>query len=260
MAKNGKLHALLAVLGAKKGAAEKIEKEARSTFGNKQHLFDGHVKTYKPMSDKDESLPDDRSPLGSTVGEKLSHFAKIFSPFVDAGLQIDETNMKARANIEVDGMKIENVPATFLMRLDGHLSTIRKVLDAIPTLDPKHEWEADKLAGKGVMKAVHDVVSNRSIDKIIPVILYEATFGEKGQALPAQIKERSESIKVGEWTLKMCSGRISSGQKYEIMARLDQLQLAVKSALSNANEIEHDKGKVAEKLFGFLFKDIPLKR
>lgn len=71
------LHKLLAVVAGLKGAAMKIMTETRSVFHSKGHLFDGRLKTYKPDAEDGDTIPEERTPLVSTVGEKLSHLPLI---------------------------------------------------------------------------------------------------------------------------------------------------------------------------------------
>jgi len=256
MAENtGKLHAVLAVLPSLKGVASKIARETKAVFGGKAHLFDGHLKTYSPLSEGGDTLPEDRSPMATTVGEKLAHFVEIASPALDAAFQVEKTNQSATADIIVGGFVLTGVPATFLMQLDKQLIALREVYDDIPTRDPKYVWEEDVDAGRGVFRAIHDEIVNRNVEKIVPIELAPATKEHK-----AQVKEGKESIKVGEWTTKRQTGKISPAQKYELLSRIDQLQRAVKQALSRANETPHSTDTIAKEFFGYINGDLPLTR
>jgi hypothetical protein len=240
---------------ALKGAADKITKETQSVFNSKAHLFDGHVRTYQAMAEGGDAMPDDRSPLGTTVGEKIAHFVEMLTPALDGTFQVERTNQRAVATLTVDDLVVENVPATFLMQLDSRLSAIRGVIDAIPTRDPKYEWVEAPEEGKGVWKTRFDEKTNRTVDKLVPVVLYEAT-----KEHPAQVKEASEQRKVGEYTTKRLTGRLSPAQKYELLSRVDKLQRAVKTALSEANDVEHSTEKIAAQLFDYVVGDLPLSR
>lgn len=251
------LHKLLAVAPGLKGAGNKILQETLGVFRQKGHLFDGRLKSYKPDAEDGDTFPAEREPLVTTVGEKLAHMAEIASKGIDAAFQVEDTNRAACADIELDdGTKVaENVPATFLLQLDKQLNAIRGVYDTIPTRDPKFEWVDSPDQGKGISTTKHPEQSNRHIEDIVPLVLYEATDKH-----PAQVKEQKKVTKVGVWTTQRWTGRLSPAQKYELMARIDQLQRAVKKAMSKANETEHSTRKVAEQLFNFINGDLPLSR
>lgn len=251
------LHKLLSVVAGLKGAANKILQESLQVFRAKGHLFDGRLKTYKPDADDGDTIPEEREPLVTTVGEKIAHMVEMASPGIDAAFQVEDTNRSAAADITLeDGTVIaENVPVTFLLQFDKQLNAMRTVYDAIPTRDPKFDWVEDPDAGKGVSTTAYPEQGNRLLEEIVPLVLYEAT-----EKHPAQVKEQKKSVKVGVWTTKRWTGKISPTQKYELMSRIDQLQRAVKQAMSKANETEHSSRKIAEGLFSFINGDLPLAR
>ena len=67
----GKLHELLAVEPDLKGAAEKILAETVNTFSKKEGHFKAQVRTYEPVDDEGLKLPDERTEMVTTVGDKL---------------------------------------------------------------------------------------------------------------------------------------------------------------------------------------------
>lgn len=251
---SGILHELLAVEPSLKGAAIKILGEAEKTFKDRGTHFHGMVRSYECAKDGDVGFPDESSPLVTTVGEKLAHVAEIVSPWIDAGLQIDRTNLETAATLHIGDVAIENVPATFLLRLDHRLSELRKVFNAIPTLEPKHDWSPDADKGQGVWQAKEER-KNRSVKEEGFEIIVKSD-----EHHPAQYERVMRERHHGVYVSKSWSGELSVSQKYEIMKRLDALQAAVKKALASANRIDHNKDKIAEQVFTFLLGDIPQKR
>lgn len=153
---------------------------------------------------------------------------------------------------------LADVPATYLMQLDKRLAEIRQVYDAIPTLDPKTEWEAAADKGVGIYKAEDDV--RESTDKKIKhKVVWEPKPNDASDRQPV-IDKWSEDTIVGRWTHKNWSGMLTVTQKYELLKRLDKLQRAVKKALSAANKIEHVPNKIAATIFDFLHEGIALQR
>lgn len=249
----GQLHEVLAILPSTKGTAQKIAGETLKTFKDKSEHFHGALRKYDPLQEGDPGLPPESNPLVTTAGEKLGHFAECFGPWLDAEYQVAVTNMKASATVEVDGLKLEGVPATFLMQLDKRLSDVRNVYDAAPTLDPKQEWSgSDK--GKGVFQS-EDEIRNRTEKKPMHKVIVPATPEH-----PAQVAGWNEDIVIGKYTTKRWSGALSVEQKYEVLKRIDVLQKAVKRALSAANRVDHVGTKVARQVFGFINGALPLKR
>ena len=249
----GQLHEVLAILPSTKGTAQKIAGETLKTFKDKSQHFEGLLRKYDPLKEGDPGLPPETSPLVTTAGEKLAHFSESFAPWLDAEYQISSTNMQAAATVEIGGLKIENVPSTFLMQLDKRLSDIRQIYDAAPTLDPKHEWHAsDK--GKGVFQA-EDEIRNRT-EKVPQHRVIVPPTPEH----PAQVAQWTEDVVIGKITTRKWSGALSVEKKYEVLKRIDAVQKVVKRALSAANKVDHVGKKVAQKLFAFINGDIPLKR
>ena len=252
---SGKQHQLLAVLAGLQGAAVKIANETQRTFAEKHGLFLGLNKTYKPSEEEGDKMPSEGNPeVSTTVGEKLDHLANIFSPYIDGLFQVEATNQIAKANIDIDGLFLAGIPATFLIQFDKKLSILRDVLNAIPTLDPKRTWSEDEDAGAGIHRGSSDVTyRNKKVLKTL--IKYEAT-----EKHPAQTEVYNEEVRVGQYTTDHWSGMLTPRKKFEIMARLDILQRAVKQALSQANDTEHVTSQVAGGVFKYLFGDIPLSR
>ena len=252
--KKNQLHALIAVQANVKGAAAKIAQETRITFKKKNEHFDGHSKTYQPAEEKGEQLPPDRKPLVTTVGEKLAHFRKLTIPALDAMIRLEETNQTAKADVIVDDFTLADVPATYLLQLDKKITEIRAVLGDIPTLDPNYDWHEDEIEGAGAWTTA-PTKRNRTVKKIRHKVLVPPT-----EHHPAQVVEYADDVLAGEYTEKLQSGRLTSAKKSELLERADKLQIAVKKALSKANQEPHSTRKVGIQIFNFLFGDLPLSR
>jgi hypothetical protein len=249
-----KLHQVLAVMNSLKDKAAKITQETIHVFRSKHERFSGLRRTYKPLIENGQELPSEEKPLATTVGEKLAHFSECYIPYLDALFQVDLTNTKALAEIEVDEFKVLNVPSTFLMQLDKRLNEIRNVINLIPTLDPGYKW-IDSNEGAGVWRV--DTPQTRFKTK------KTLKFQEISPATKehrAQVEKWTEDETIGVWEEILTSGGLTVHQKYLILDRLDKLQIAVKSALAQANNVDQRKEKIGSKLFKYLLNDIPLSR
>lgn len=242
------LHEVLAVEPSLRSAADSVVNETVKTLSNKREHFIELNKSFKvvnPEYENDPGFPSEHSPMVTTVPKKLRHLVEILSKAIDAGFQIDKTNMQATADLEFDGKTIKDVPATFLMRLDKKLSDLRRVVSAIPTLDPKYDWAKDEATGT---YRSEDEQTHRTTKKPDFKIVSEATDKH-----PAQIEQITIDRFHGTWTKKRWSGELSVSDKYEINRRLDEIQNAVKRALAAANRIEHSTDKIAGDVLGYLF-------
>ena len=249
------LHEALAVAPSRKAAAGKILVEAAKTFRERREHFQSDAIAYLPDKEGEKGDPPVSKPLVSTVGEKLRHVAEVVAPWTDVEYQIDATNAEASADLTVDGLKLEKVPATFLLQLGKQLTALRAVYDAIPTLDPQRDWAADAQKGKGVYKAVVDEKRVRTRKTPKHEIIVPPTENH-----PAQVSTWTEDERVGLVVHKRWSGEMSPGEKAELLKRLDRLQQATKRALAAANRAEHVKTKVARVIFDYLHEGIALAR
>lgn len=248
----GNLHQLLAVKKQTKQRGNEIIGETKKVLGSK-HLFFGSNKSYQPFDDEDTTrFPEEHEALGYIVGEKLDWFRQNIGPIIDLEYQIDRTNEFARADLAVEGFSINGVPAPFLLDFIGFLEKIRNVYTGIPVLDPKYQWETDVTRSEGVFKTSEPEISYRSKKVLRHKVLVEATPHH-----PAQVEKWPEDTQVGKYTKRMWSGSLTASQKAMILGRVDQLIDASKRALSEANNAEHDKGKIADDLFSFLHDGIP---
>ncbi len=246
------LHQLLAVKKEASQRGNEIVGETKKVLSSK-HYFFGSTKSYKAFDEEDPTnFPEESEQMSYTVGEKLAHFAKEFGRLVDIEYQIDMTNESAVADLNLGDFSIGNVPAPFLLDLISMLDKTRKVYSSIPVLDPNHQWEIDPTATPGVFKSIEPEVTYRSKKVLRHKVLYDATPDH-----PAQVEKWPEDTQVGQYTKRMWSGALTAAQKSVVLGRIDRLQEAAKKALSAANNAEHSKEKVAEKIFSFLHQGIP---
>lgn len=248
------MHALVAVFPSLKGTGNKALNNTKSTFKNRQHQFNGHQKTYRATHEGGQEEQPEHVPMVLTVGEELAHFQDMFSPFLNAEMQICETNTQAKATIEFDGFKLEDAPATLLLQLEKHIESMRSVFDEIPVLDGKHQWEEDEQQGAGTWKSKPEI-TYRTRKELQHKVLFK---GDEHH--PPQIEKWQEDVRIGSYTTERHSGMITIKQKIGLLRRLDHLQRALKQARSEANKIKHSTSTISEQIFQYLFDGIPLTR
>ncbi len=252
----GSLHQLLAV---KKGLAQRANEifGETATILKKVHFFQGSLKTYQHFDEAEAKdvavaavIPAEKEPLGYTVKDKLTWFTKEYGRLVDVDYQIDKSNKVASGSIQLDGLELTDIPASFLLDLIGHLTKLRVLYGGIPVLDPKHNWDEAPGMGKGVFAAQDDEVTYRTRKAPKHEILYDATPEH-----PAQIEKWHEDVRIGKYTKKLWSGALTVNQKSALLQRLDKLLEAAKISLSKANEQEHSTEKISTALFAWIHKD-----
>lgn len=246
-----KLHQLLAVVTDRKGQATKIITETGVAFSKKASHFHELVRTYQPKDLEGETLPDEKSPMVTTVHAKLDWTWRAVSRWVDIVIQQEMTNTVARADVVLEGrVLLKDVPSLALLTLEKTiLPAVRVMLNVIPTYDPSESWSEDPDRGENIWRAEPRFkVRNKKLMK--PVVLYEAT-----EHHPANVEKVSEDIQIGMFEERRWSGELSPTAKAEIMERFDELAAAVKKARMAANTckvVPMPKGGWAHKLFAYV--------
>ena len=218
-----KLHEVLAVESTLRGAASKLLEETQAKF-KKSDYFTGFVKTLNMTADSPEntilenSLREERE-LPTTVVETLTYALQYWARAEDAAFQKHVTNQKANGDIFLNGKKIaENVPVDELLELEGRLAQIRKVFDAIPTLDAGKKWVASTDVRAGQYQLADAELTSKTEKTITPLVLYEATDKH-----PAQVEKVTTDKVIGTFTRQIFSGAATSKQKAEAIALVDSL-------------------------------------
>ena len=243
-----KLHQIAAVL---KGTKEAVNKQTAPIFHTAKNAssFAGLSRTYEPVEDGGETLPDESVRVQATVPELLEAFRKPMIKQTDLILTMETSNMEAVADVEVDGkVLIKDAPVTFLMQFEKVLQQeVRGLIVSLPTLDSAQEWEPDDSERVGV--SVTPVVRRHRTKKINrAVVLHPPTDKH-----PAQTQMVIEDILAGYWSEKKFSGAISGARKQELTDRVETLIAAVKMARESANDREVEKKTAGADIFGYLF-------
>ncbi len=239
------LHEILAVEQDVKANAERARSQALDTFRTKQTHFTGIRRTFRPFA-VDEALGESggerleaETRLAKTVSEELSQVMREVGKAIDIGLQLDEANTRARADIVVDGeVLVADVPATFLLQLERRLRELRSVFKEAPTYDPVRIWNVDAAADKKHVLRAEPVVTIRKQRARKYNVMCEATTKHPAQVDIVEVDEPVGEIRSYEWT-----GMLSVGKKAALLEQLDRLAAAVKQARSRANTTKIDPSK-----------------
>jgi hypothetical protein len=243
------LHEFLAVEGDLKGEKDKIRNETLITLTKKQEHFLGYIRRLEMFDDaRGQEETEERRALVTTVMDKLKYSSEASIRFWDLRLQKELANQQAKADIVVDGVEMaKGVPVTFLLTMEEELKQLRKVYDAIPTLQPGVSWVKDETLGEGVYKSEYSVKKNKTEKTIEHKILVPTT-----KEHPAQVREWSEDKPIGRYVQENWSGMFSPAEKSAVLGRIDKVLRAVKRSRQRANTQEVLKASVGRQIFNFI--------
>lgn len=251
----GKLHELLAVEKTKTTAATKMLQDAQHKFG-KFDYFQGHNKTLKMIEDSPQNQAIEQAAaevrqLPTTVYETLEYALKYWAEAEDVIFQKNKSNQVAVADLFFRSSLIaKNVPVDELLGLETRLETLRKVMEAIPTLNAAVRWERDAQSGrKGAWIISEPEITTKTEKVTTPVILYEATDKH-----PAQVREVSVDKTIGTFKLIKTCGAATSAQKAEVLAVLDDLISETKQARMRANSVEANTDHIGAEIAALIMQ------
>lgn len=217
----------------------------------KPDLFNGFTKTYRPLDDAGEKYPAEAKRVQFSAFGTLQTIATLTSELFAIVARKDWTNTEAKATVVLDdGMiVVENAPVSYLLFLEKQLTDFRTIISRVPVLDEALEWTYDANAGnwKSGVQMTH-----RTKKEQRAIVLYEATDKH-----PAQAQLITEDRLVGFWDMVNVSGAMPRTKRDDILAKIETVLKAVKTAREEANlheEVVTPKS-VGETIFGYLLGD-----
>jgi len=211
-------------------------------------LYEGRERTYQPTTEDGEQFPAESQKLQLKGRNVLKEVQTALAELFDITLTKDKANLKATADIIVDGNTIATgVPVTYLLFLEKQLIDLHTFIVKLPTLDPAETWTWD--AGTSSYRT-SPTKAAKTKKTIKPVVMYEAT-----KEHPAQVKEVSEDVVSGYWTSIRYSAALAADRKEELLDRVAKLQNAVKFAREEANGIEAKREAISGSLFNYVFAE-----
>ena len=227
-----------------KGVHEKIVSETKHVFKGRD-LFEGVKKEYFPKVEGGQPFEGLEKNVVTTVKKRLEWTERKITDTIDFEATRDVTNLKAVADLEVDGVTVARaLPVTFLLSLEKRLKEVRDYYDGIPTLDLSKTWT--DTGTEGILK-FGPVDSYKVEKKTVPLILHPGT-----EKHPPQVKDMIDEVMVGTWKTTHFTGAAHPGDKARWIERIDKLILAVNKAKAKANEAEVESKQVGKALFNFI--------
>ncbi len=246
------LHELLAVEKDLRTVSDKIRKETINTFIKKDTLFDGIVKKYEALDEKDAyQNAIDSKEIVDTVPDKLLYTSKAVAAGINAIISKEETNSSGNAKslLQVGEVNFGELSATSLLALEKELVSIRSVYASTPTLDPAKKWEKDKMETGAIFTTGEAKTIRTSKIEDYKVIV------QPTDRHPAQTVKTVKDTPIGTYLTTYRSGKISPRDKSTLLGRIDKLVLAVKKARSKANQAEVVKVETGNVIFDYIHGD-----
>jgi len=236
------------VIAITSGEKSRKEKELTKYYQNlkRETLFDGIIKTYKPLDEDGLQFPDEKKLVQRNAKSELNTIKAILANTYNMVGTLDAGNCDAKADIKIDEETIvKDVPVTTLIFLEKQIVDLATVIGALPVLDPAEEWEYSSDAGCYKSKP-KDAFRQEKIRK-------NHVKAEATKEHPAQVEIFTEDHPVGTWTTIKLSGNISQTEKDDMVKKIVKLKKAIIMAREEANSREVKKSSVGEDVINYLF-------
>lgn len=220
--------------------------EAQKWFGEGIRAFQmsGMKRTYTPIDEDGEKLPDEEKLIQHTWQSIVRTLRDYYEEYIDAVATKDYANQVAKADVVLDGRTlVEGAPVPYLLFLEKALTDWRSFISKMPQRDRGQRWQ-----GNTGQWESEPVTQNRTVKQKVPIVLYDATKDH-----PAQTQLVEKAVLTGHFRTINHSAELTFEEKERLMARVDRLIQAVRSAREEANSTQIDSVTLAAKLFDYIF-------
>lgn len=244
-----RMHEVLACEKTVLNARDKVLKETQGKFEKVDTYFKGHSKSLQMLSDTPQNQALERASredkvVATSVYETLDYALALWAKAENLQIQKNEGNTRSKADIVFRGEVImKDVPIDQIMGLEARITELRALINNVPTLDASKNWVADTNRGNGYYKEATTETRTKTEKQIDAKVLYPATVEH-----PAQVKEFSFDQIVGNFTTQNFSSAVTSRQKADMLAAIDDLIVSTKKARVAANQTEVSPVTDAEKI------------
>lgn len=164
-----KLNQIIAIAAGRKSTSNATITEIYKTL-QKDNLFKGVSRSYQPIDEEGERLPDENQMVQTTVAANLEKAAKSLESLLDIVATQEYNNCEAKADVIVDGQPLlTDVPVTYLLFLDKQLENVKTLVSKLPTLSADARWTKsdsdDNLYVTDVVKTVRTKKVPRAFTK-----------------------------------------------------------------------------------------------
>ncbi len=236
------------IIAVEKGIKSRSFQELTEAHQQLQKLavLSGISRTYRPKDEEGETMPPESTRVQIKSEEVIRTTVESLTKLFDITATKDWTNVKARADLVVDGVTLlSQVPITYILFLEKQLTDMHTFIKKLPVLDASETWVFDSAADCWATEPVQTLRTKK-----VPRNHVKAEATEKH---PAQVDVYYEDVTVGFWRTVKFSGALQAKRVNELLERVEKLQQAVKFAREEANNTEAEDQKVGERFFNYLF-------
>lgn len=211
----------------------------------KKEPFAGIARTYIPKDDAGDQLPPESTKVQVRSADLLAgEVRQAWTRLLDLVAAKDTTNSLAKADIKVgETVLVAGVPVTYLLWLEKQLVDLHTLVSKLPVLPQDFDWTIN--ANGDYATPVVQTVKTKKVPK-------NHVKAEATDKHPAQVEMYYEDVTVGTWSTVKFSGAMPAARQRELLARVTELQEAVKIAREEANNTAVVDKPVGAALFDFL--------
>jgi hypothetical protein len=216
-------------------------------------FFDGRARTYEPLDpDNGEQFPDESQLVQLRVEDILRETSKALTRLFNVIATKDWANTRASADVKLpDGtVLLEKVPVTYLLFLERRLAELHAFVGDIPVVDPAKKWEYSSERGLFATDIVHQIKTKKLPRRDLVWVPPSPEYKQDPKWETWQ-----EDTLVGHWNTIFLSGATSAERKQELIDRVETLQVAVKNAREEANNLDVTDQTVGKRIFDYLFAE-----
>lgn len=213
-------------------------------------LLVGHARTYTPQADDGFRYPNESANVQVKVEKVLREVADDLTELFDVNAALDWTNQHARADVVLLGGEgpvtlLTDVPVTYLMFLEKQLTNIETFIRKLPVLDSTENWTFDPAT---------DVYKSQPVGTVKTAkVRRNHVLAAATDRHPAQVESYTEDVPIGIWSTVKFSGALPAHRVNIMLARVTELQKAVKFAREQANMEDVVQTNPGRRILDYLF-------
>lgn len=237
------------IIAVEKGLRTRVFEQVTQAYHRLQKgaLLSGIARSYQPADDDGDQLPPESTRVQVRATEVLQDVAAAFGELIDAVATKDRANLRAGADVIVDGQTIlGDVPVTTLLFLEKQLTDLHTFIKKLPVLDAAEHWDYD-----GTTDCWATQPTQTTKTKKVPRNHVKA---EATKEHPAQVDVYHEDVIVGRWQTVKFSGAMPAQRVRELTERVEALQDAVKQAREEANALDVERESVGVDVMEYLLQ------
>lgn len=215
--------------------------------GSKNTLVNGINRTYEPVDNDGEQLPDEPGFIAVVVNEQIALVRKTLARWYDMAATREWGNASATADLVIPGGDtIPNVPVMYLVFLDKHLRDLHTFVSKLPVVDlPTEQWTLDSKDG---LQKTSPITTTRTAKVPEVITLYPHTDKH-----PAQTQLAFNDKIIGHFKTVKMSSALTPARRAVLVERVQALQAAVKNARELANTTQVEEKHVAGIVLDYVF-------